>query len=234
MRTNARTLAQLIGLVLQRERVARGLSQRTLAERLGVTQSWLARVELGQARTSIDRIGAVFAGLELQLRVEVEPLGTDLDDDIAKYRDMTGEERAEQIELYGWYLGKFDGLPYVLTGRLAAFAQGAPLGATILDLAVAEADLGGYAETFERHVCRRWSEAWLDWGWGPMDPRTPGPMRWLVGGLIEVRLHVADAMPRSVVVNTGRRELRVVPLADLEVAFADIRRVLDRWRSINP
>src|SRR5689334_11124258 len=39
--------------------------------------------------------------------------------------------------------------------------------------------------------------------------------------------------PRSsVVVKVGDRDVPVVPLADLELAFPDIRRVMDRWRPI--
>lgn len=71
----------------------------------------------------------------------------------------------------------------------------------------------------------------MDWGWGPMDPREPGPMRWQLGIGDELRLHVTKEAPRSVVVKVDGREVRAVPMADLEPAFPDLARVMDRWRS---
>src|SRR5690348_12410887 len=63
--TPRRTLAQAIGLHLQRERVARGLTQRRFAEQHGVSQSWLARFALGQSRISLDRVAELFAAFGL-------------------------------------------------------------------------------------------------------------------------------------------------------------------------
>jgi hypothetical protein len=57
-------------------------------------------------------------------------------------------------------------------------------------------------------------------------------MRWRLGGVDELRMHVTKEAPRSVVVKVGDRDVPVVPLADLELAFPDIRRVMDRWRAI--
>lgn len=231
MSTGRRTLAQSIGLHLQRERVARGLTQRRFAEQHGLSQSWLARFELGQSRTSLDRVADLFAAFGLQLRVEVEPLGTDLDDEILKHGRMSDAERSDIISYFDRYVRFFDGARFAVTGRFAAFLQGAPVAVQILDFAVAESDLDQYLEVFERHCCLRWSDAWMDWGWGPMDPRRPGPMRWRLGLGDELRLHVTKNAPRSVVVKAGDREVRVIPLADLELAFPDIGRVMDRWRS---
>jgi HTH-type transcriptional regulator/antitoxin HipB len=229
--TRQRTLAQSIGLHLQRERVARGLSQRRLAEQLGISQSWLARVELGQSRTSVERLNELFAAFNLQLRVEVEPFGADVDDEIVKYGRMSDVERADVIAYFDRYVRFFDGLRFVLTGRLAAFLQAAPVAVRNLEFAVAEDDLDGYREVFERHCFRRWSEAWMDWGWGSMDPREPGPMRWQLSIVDELRLHVTKDAPRSTSAKVGDRDVRVVPLTDLEPAFPDIARIMDRWRS---
>ncbi len=231
MSKRRRTLAQSVGLHLQRERVARGLTQRRFAEQHGISQSWLARFELGQSRTSLDRVADLFAAFGLQLRVEVEPLGADLDDEIVKYGRMNDEERSDVIAYFDRYIQFFDGLRFVVTGRLAAFLQGAPVAVRVLDFAVAEDDLDGYLEAFERHCCLRWSDAWMDWGWGRMDPREPGPMRWRLGIGDELRLHVTKQAPRSVPAKAGDREVRVVPLADLEPAFPDLAQIMDRWRS---
>jgi transcriptional regulator with XRE-family HTH domain len=109
-------------LHFQRERVARGLTQRRFAEQHGVSQSWLARFELGQSRTSINRVADLFAAFGLQLRVDVE----------------------------------------------------------IAD---------------------------------------------------ELRLHVTKETPRSVSAKAGDRDVRIIPLADLEPAFPNIAQIMERWRS---
>jgi transcriptional regulator with XRE-family HTH domain len=155
------SLAQLIGLHLQRERVARGYTQRRFAEEFGVSQSWLAKVELGQSRTSIQRVCELFAAFELQLRVEVEPIGADLDDELSKYHRMSAEDRDDIVRYFDRHVRLLDGLRLPLSGRF---------------------------------------------------------------GVDELRMHVTKEAPRSVVVKLGDRDVRVVPLADLELMFPDIRR----------
>src|SRR5256885_522689 len=138
MGNRRQSLAQLIGLHLQQERVARGYSQQRFAKELGVSQSWLAKVELGQSRASIERGCELFAVFNLQLRIEVEPIGADLDDELIKYNRMIVEDRDDIVSYFDRYVRLFDGLRFVLSGRFAAFLQGAPLGVRVLDFAVAE------------------------------------------------------------------------------------------------
>ena len=59
-------------LLLARQQA--GLSQRELAERAGVTQSEVARIESGNREPSIPTIQRILAGAELELRFHLMPL----------------------------------------------------------------------------------------------------------------------------------------------------------------
>ncbi|TML42262.1 MAG: helix-turn-helix transcriptional regulator [Actinobacteria bacterium] len=59
-------------LLLAREQA--GLSQRELAERAGVTQSEIARIESGKREPSIPTIQRILAGAGLELRFRLAPL----------------------------------------------------------------------------------------------------------------------------------------------------------------
>ncbi len=45
-----------LGIILARARTARGLTQREVAARLGVTQKWISAVEQGKSRAWIDKV----------------------------------------------------------------------------------------------------------------------------------------------------------------------------------
>ena len=201
-----RTLAFRVGELLQSERARSRLTQRQLALRAGTSQQWVSRVERGSTA------------------------GSDFDAEIDKYAAMTAEER---VEAFRWYHRRFDqlgDLPYVVSGRLAASVQGAPVAVPRIDLAVAEKDLGGYAALFDRVVCTRWNEHWHDFGGVETDPREAGPMRWKLG-YDEVRLHVADTLPPAIVVRIGDRSLAVRPLLDIERDWPDIALLMRRVRA---
>ena len=59
-------------LILARQEA--GLSQRELAERAGVTQSEIARIESGKREPSIPTIQRILAGAGLELRFRLMPL----------------------------------------------------------------------------------------------------------------------------------------------------------------
>ena len=230
-----RPLTELVALHLQRERADRGMTQATMAERLGVTQQWLSKVERGTAHPTLATVERMFAALDLQLRVEVEPLGIGLDEEIDRYSGLPEAERIEELDMAcGSLLNRFrDGegaLPYVISGRVAAFVQGAPARMTHLDLAVAERDLGRFAAIMTKANCRRWDDQWVDWGYSSADPRRPGPMRWSLG-LTEFRMEVSDDLPDALEIRIGTWDLRVRPLAELEIDHPDVGRIMRRVRA---
>lgn len=68
-RNAARTPKQL-GALLRRERKARGLSQAALAERIGLRQATISKLESGEPGTRIGTLLDVIAALGLHLTVE--------------------------------------------------------------------------------------------------------------------------------------------------------------------
>jgi transcriptional regulator with XRE-family HTH domain len=59
---------------LQLARLEAGLSQRELAQRAGVTQSEIARIESGRREPSIPTLQKILAGAGLELRFRLEKL----------------------------------------------------------------------------------------------------------------------------------------------------------------
>lgn len=64
------TAAELIGWQVSSLRRAAGMSQRELAERCGITQQQLARIERANHATSVDTIAAVLEKLGHRLTIE--------------------------------------------------------------------------------------------------------------------------------------------------------------------
>jgi transcriptional regulator with XRE-family HTH domain len=225
------TLAVRVGQLLQNERAMRRLAQATVAERAGTTQQQVSLVERGLAQPTTALLDRLFGALDLQVRVDPEPIGTDSDAEIARYERFTEADRAEWLLRYERTLRRLDGMPYVLTGRLAAFVQGVPVDAPRLDLAVVEEDLGRWSDWFQSQFTQRWNERWHDYGGLLVDPRIAHlPMRWEVG-YDEVRFEIGAALPDAVSVTCGELPVRVRPLGDLEADYSDLHRVMQRIRS---
>jgi transcriptional regulator with XRE-family HTH domain len=226
-----RTFTATIGLLVQNERARQRLSQARLAELVGTSQQWLSRLERGTAAPTTVVVERVLAALGLQPRIEVDPLGADLDPEIDRHLAMSEDERVARVEAYGRRFDQLAELPYVLSGRLAAFVQGAPVAVRCLDLVVAEAEQDRIVGWLESIPCQRWNERWLDWGYDPVDPRRPGPLRWRVGN-DEIRLEIYPARPVALTVHIGQRELRVRPLWELERELPDLGRLMRRVRAL--
>lgn len=65
-------LAYEIGQQVRTLREARGLSQRQLAERLGTTQSAIARLESGGSKPTLRTLERVAAALRVRVRVHLD------------------------------------------------------------------------------------------------------------------------------------------------------------------
>jgi len=223
-------LAETVGFILGVERARAHLSQARLADRLGVSQQWLSKVERGDANASFATVQRIFAELGKQLRVEAVPLAADMDNDINRGLALTEEDRCGDVEIYGTLLHRLTGVPHAVTGRLAAFAQGAPIPSPLwIDIVVAAKDLDALAAVTEQSFCMRWSPRWEDWGYGSTDPREPGAPRWKIL-LCDMRLQVVDELPPTIEVRVGEYVLRVVPIADFERDDPWLHRLMSRWR----
>ena len=69
-------LARAVALAIVRYRAARDLSQRELAERLGMRQPQVARLELGEVNPSMETLMRVSAQLGIEFTIDVRPAGT--------------------------------------------------------------------------------------------------------------------------------------------------------------
>jgi DNA-binding XRE family transcriptional regulator len=59
---------------ITRLRILRGLTQKELADRVGTTQSSIARLESGVAKPSLSFLQRVVAALDATITVKIEPL----------------------------------------------------------------------------------------------------------------------------------------------------------------
>jgi HTH-type transcriptional regulator / antitoxin HipB len=184
-------LARDVGRLVQALRARTGVSQKVLAKRIGTSQQWLSRVERGTANARLAEVQRIFDVLGLRLELAAGPRPEGADPDLLP--EWTEEHRDLVVATYGYYLWRvFNDVTHVLAGRLAAVVQGAPVRVHRLDLAVVESELDAVRTAFGRVNCTRWSERWQEFCDYDTDPSRPGPMRWLLGGSDELRLHVVD------------------------------------------
>ena len=66
-------LARWLAIEVAHFRAEHSLSQRQLAERLGVHQSDVARMEMGEHTPSLDRLIRVAKGLDIELMIDICP-----------------------------------------------------------------------------------------------------------------------------------------------------------------
>jgi ribosome-binding protein aMBF1 (putative translation factor) len=66
-------LARWLAIEVAHYRAVNDLSQRQLAERLGVHQSDVARMELGEHTPSLERLIRVASGLDIELMIDICP-----------------------------------------------------------------------------------------------------------------------------------------------------------------
>jgi transcriptional regulator with XRE-family HTH domain len=223
-------LSSTIGWMFQNERAQRQMSQARAAQRLGATQQWVSQIERGAVSPTTDVIERLFGIFDLRVILDVEPIGSDLDGEIDDVSALSDGDRVEVVDCFRRAFEQLAGVPWVLSGRLGAFVQGAPVRVLRLDVAVAEPDLDRLGRVFEQHGSDRWNERLMEYYGMPAHPRMPGPMRWLVGGC-ELRLEVTERLPPAITVAVAGRCLPVRPLADIEARYRSIARLMRRART---
>ena len=63
-----------LALTLAKARATLGLTQKALAEKVGVSQAYIARLEGGEANPTLARAGSLLATLGLSLTTDIAPL----------------------------------------------------------------------------------------------------------------------------------------------------------------
>jgi transcriptional regulator with XRE-family HTH domain len=182
-----RSLAADAGRLLRTVREARGLSQARLAERAGISQQRLSKLERGAADPRLGDLECLFAGMRLQLRLETVPESVAMVADPDLLLREPEEERLASVAFQLRLLAKLQDVPHVLGGRLAAFAHGLPIRVHRIDVMVAHDDRPRFALALRRFGAVRWSERWQEFR-DHSPAERPGPMRWLISGLWELRV----------------------------------------------
>ena len=76
-----------IAVALTHARLTSNFTQVDLANKLGTNQSYIAKLERGDANPTIGMIGKVLAFMGLRLRVHTEPILRDITPQIVNYRE---------------------------------------------------------------------------------------------------------------------------------------------------
>ena len=71
---NRTTVARAVALKVLSYRTEHGLSQRSLAKRLGMSQPQVARLEIGEHNPTIDTLARLAQGLDIEFAIDVHPL----------------------------------------------------------------------------------------------------------------------------------------------------------------
>lgn len=70
-------LARWIAVEVSHYRAVHSLSQRELADQLGMKQSQIARIETSEHNPSLDTLARLATGLDLELLIDIRPQGRD-------------------------------------------------------------------------------------------------------------------------------------------------------------
>ncbi|HZE04816.1 MAG TPA: helix-turn-helix transcriptional regulator [Solirubrobacteraceae bacterium] len=85
-----RALARAVAVAIVRYRGEHDLSQRELAERLGMKQPQVARMELGEVNPSMDTLMRISSRLQIEFTIDVRPAG-------APSRNLTTRAQGERL-----------------------------------------------------------------------------------------------------------------------------------------
>lgn len=94
-------LARAVALAIIRYRAEHNLSQRDLAQRLGMKQPQVARLELGEVNPSIETLMRISAQLSIEFTIDVRPAGT-LAHNVTKQaraNSVVGSVRTDEAEV---------------------------------------------------------------------------------------------------------------------------------------
>jgi transcriptional regulator with XRE-family HTH domain len=83
-------LGRAVAVAIVRYRAEHGLSQRDLAQRLGMKQPQVARLELGEVNPSMDTLMRIAAQLQIEFTIDVRPAG-------APARNVTKRAQSEGL-----------------------------------------------------------------------------------------------------------------------------------------
>ncbi|MEU7972570.1 helix-turn-helix transcriptional regulator [Micromonospora sp. NPDC049089] len=222
-------LVALLGAAARQQRQLRDLSQRQLAALAEVDQAAVARFERGERAPTIPVLERLFAAMDVQLVVGVEPLDAHLD---AQIDGLAARPIAERIDGLGLdrLLDRLTDFPQVITGCTAALLQGAPVPVDALEIALRWQDSKPFTRWLETNYGQRWNDRWGEFGGVWLEPEEPGEHRWSTR-YGEIRATMCDELPETIEVRHGERIYQVVPLVELELSEPRAAGLLRRYRN---
>ncbi|MFC4107716.1 helix-turn-helix domain-containing protein [Micromonospora zhanjiangensis] len=134
------SLARRIGRLLRDERERAGLSQGALAYRAGASQQCVSRFETGVSAPTTMLVDRLFAALGQQVRIDLEPLDADLDEEIARAATANASWVETRVHDMRYLLRQVPELAYLVDGELAAALHGVPIRPGRIELAFADGD----------------------------------------------------------------------------------------------
>lgn len=221
-----------IGWTLRRQRELHRLTQTRFAERAGVSQATVARIEAGDRAPSVELLERLFATLGCQVRLRLEPLGRRVDEAITALAELPIVERIVESGIPS-LAADLDPIPHVFRGTAAALLQGAPVPVDAIEIALAWRDCDAFVTWLEGRWGNRWHRHYQEFGYLPLDPRSPGEHRWRIIGGVVIQAELADDLPAAIEVRHDGRGYRVVPLPEVEIdAAAPAVALLHRHRQL--
>ena len=227
------------GELMRRVREAAELSQRQLAERAGVVQSVLSRVEREGAVT-VALMAQLLRPLGLQLRLETEPLidviEAELDAEAGRSVEERFDDLAERKDFDGFHLERIDEalseFPHCYTGLTGAALLGAPVHPRLCELVLYGDELT--LDRFSVWLDEQWAIRWDDReqrysDYLPLHPSEPGTQRW-TSPLGQFTVSFVDVFPPVTTVTLKGRPYEVVGMAQLDAEDPHAKRVLERVR----
>lgn len=245
-----------VGALVRRARRESGLTQHALAELAGVQRQTVTGIESGRRRPSLETLVGLLAAAGLQMRVELEPLDSDVRRLIEERRALA-EPSADVVGAWRLFttLLEMDAVAYRVEGLAAAALIGAPVAVPTIQVALAATD--ATYEWLARHLFLSAFRVRVDGRWGALD--FDFPTRWTAdgpgeGAAVRVRDRLAEECPdgrfrlegfeevaarlapagevaRHVQVVTSAGPVAVQPLDEIESADPDVARVLRVMRS---
>jgi len=140
--------------------------------------------ERGLRSPGVALLSRLLAAAGCQLKVELEPLGADIDTAVRRALATPPRERADRLA-YGLVdlAAELADAPYVVTGLAAAVLQGAPVEPTDVEVWIGDDDatLQRLCRWLTGRAMRVWDNESPGWVWVKPNPtmlRTFTPMRW--------------------------------------------------------
>lgn len=152
--------ANPLGVVVQAERARRGWSQRDLAQRAGLSQAVVSRLERGNRSPSWALFCQLLEAMDLEPAVSAVARSSSTDRLLERLRPLSPDARlqTQYVEsAVAAFAQALSGLEWAMDGNAALLAHGVPVCVDALTVAILDED-NNLAAVLDRVVRKRWVE----------------------------------------------------------------------------